>query len=113
MTLLISNRLDEILEPSQETVGLPQSGDRLHTKSAIIRQGGQYFAQRLLPQIFATATTNKLQRLHNEFYLPDAAGAELDVVCELTTLDLRSDQRVHLAQGFEDPIVEITSVHER
>ena len=111
--LLVLVHLQAVFQPPQEFVGgaeLRRHGRRQH---AVAGQARQRLQQRATLQPPLAAAAQQLERLHDEFDLADAAGAELDVVLQLAPRDLALDQRLHAAERFEHAEIQVTAIHER
>ena len=113
MGLLIGPRLQAVFHPAQKTVSAPEFGDRRRRQPPARAEHGQHLQNTPFPQGRLAAAVDQLKRLTDEFDLADAARSQLDVALHALALHFLGDQHLHVAQGCERAVIEITPVHER
>ncbi len=118
MRLLVVQKLDAVLDPTQEQIrlGQPCGGFRRHQPTG--GKATQRRQRRAAANLGELPATHDQQQLHDEFDLADAAARELDVVGPLgpargAALRLVADLAVQLPQRLEDAVVEVAPVDER
>ena len=113
MDLRVAQHLQAVLEAAQIRVRGLQLGDDIRRQQPRARELRQRAQQRGRLQPAVATAADELEGLHDELDLANAAGTELDVIGELAPLDLALDQRFHLPQALEHPVVQIAAIDER
>ena len=70
------------------------------------RKNGAYL------QLLIASSANQLKRLPDKLDLTNAAGTQLHIAIHPLTMELLTDQLLHLAQRLEGPEIEIASIDE-
>ena len=111
--LLVGVGLKAVFGPAQENVGVLQlvHGETGHQIQ--VAEDVQHLAQSTLAQTGFVAAADELEGLGDELHFANAAGAEFDVFVLAFALHLPGDHRLHFAQGFERPVIQIAPVDER
>ena len=110
--LFIANRLDEVFQSPQVTVGTMNLSCIIDTDAAFADQEWQDLLQFTPLQRGLAAAANQLQRLYDKFRLANAAWPQLDVTGEFPAAYFGGDHLLHFPNGFEDAEVQVAAVHE-